>query len=438
MILQKGGAVFVKKESFQKYLALWGLYGATLVKWAALSLVIGLVSGVLGTIFHIGVEKATQLRGTYPWLLWLLPVAGLLIVAIYRLTGTEGQGTNDIFNQVHQGNRISLWLLPAIFCGTILTHLCGGSAGREGAALQMGGAIGFHTGRLFRLDDRDLRTVTMTGMAAFFSALFGTPVAAALFAVLVVSVGQVYHANYLPSLAAAIVAYGVSLAMGVGPTRFVVEAPALDALLLAKTAVLAMGCGLVSLGFCAAVHSAEHRLKQWLPNPWVRAAAGGAALVALTFLCGTTRYNGAGMDVITAAVEQGKALPMDFVWKILFTALTLGAGFKGGEVVPSFFIGAVFGCVAGPLLGIPAGFAAALGLAAVFCGAANCPIAATVLAVELFGAEGLVYFALCCAVANLFSGYGGLYSSQRILYSKWKARYIHIQANDSVEPPPRS
>ena len=236
---------------------------------------------VLGTIFHIGVEKATQLRGTYPWLLWLLPVAGLLIVAIYRLTGTEGQGTNDIFNQVHQGNRISLWLLPAIFCGTILTHLCGGSAGREGAALQMGGAIGFHTGRLFRLDDRDLRTVTMTGMAAFFSALFGTPVAAALFAVLVVSVGQVYHANYLPSLAAAIVAYGVSLAMGVGPTRFVVEAPALDALLLAKTAVLAMGCGLVSLGFCAAVHSAEHRLKQWLPNPWVRAAAGGAALLSL-------------------------------------------------------------------------------------------------------------------------------------------------------------
>lgn len=428
----------MKKETLHKYLALWGLYAVTLVKWAALSLVIGLASGVLGTVFHVGVEQATRLRAADPWLLWLLPVAGLLIVAIYRLTGTEGQGTNDIFDQVHRGSNISLWLLPAIFCGTILTHLCGGSAGREGAALQMGGTIGFHTGRLFRLDDRDLRTVTMTGMAAFFSALFGTPVAAALFAVMVVSVGQLYHANYLPSLAASIVAYGVSVAMGVQPTRFAVDAPALEPVLLMKVALLAMGCGLVALCFCLAVHGAEHRLKQWLPNPWVRAVVGGAGVVALTFLCGTTRYNGAGMDVITAAVEQGAALPLDFVWKILFTALTLGAGFKGGEVVPSFFIGAVFGCVAGPLLGIPAGFAAALGLATVFCGAANCPIAATVLAVELFGAEGLVYFALSCAVGNLFSGYQGLYSSQRILYSKWKARYIHIQANDSVDPPPHS
>ena len=157
----------------------------------------------------MGVEIATELRGANAWLLWLLPVAGLVIVAIYRLTHTEGQGTNDIFDQVHQGSHISLLLLPAIFCGTILTHLCGGSAGREGAALQMGGAIGFHTGRLFHLDDRDLRTVTMTGMAAFFSALFGTPVAAAIFAVMVVSVGQIYHANYFPSLVAAIVAYGV-------------------------------------------------------------------------------------------------------------------------------------------------------------------------------------------------------------------------------------
>ena len=176
----------------------------------------------------MGVEIATELRGANAWLLWLLPVAGLVIVAIYRLTHTEGQGTNDIFDQVHQGSHISLLLLPAIFCGTILTHLCGGSAGREGAALQMGGAIGFHTGRLFHLDDRDLRTVTMTGMAAFFfRAVPAPPVAAAIFAVMVVSVGQIYHANYFPSLVAAIVAYGVTLALGVSPTSFSVQAPCL-------------------------------------------------------------------------------------------------------------------------------------------------------------------------------------------------------------------
>ena len=159
------------KEQRKKVISSAGLYAGTILKWVALAGLIGLVSGLLGTVFHVGVEIATELRGANAWLLWLLPVAGLVIVAIYRLTHTEGQGTNDIFDQVHQGSHISLLLLPAIFCGTILTHLCGGSAGREGAALQMGGAIGFHTGRLFHLDVRDLRTVTTTGMAAFFSAL---------------------------------------------------------------------------------------------------------------------------------------------------------------------------------------------------------------------------------------------------------------------------
>lgn len=423
------------KEQRKKVISSAGLYAGTLLKWVALAGLIGLASGLLGTVFHVGVEIATELRGANAWLLWLLPVAGLVIVAIYRLTHTEGQGTNDIFDQVHQGSHISLLLLPAIFCGTILTHLCGGSAGREGAALQMGGAIGFHTGRLFHLDDRDLRTVTMTGMAAFFSALFGTPVAAAIFAVMVVSVGQIYHANYFPSLVAAIIAYGVTLALGVSPTSFSVQAPAFDVVLTGKVALLAIGCGLVSMLFCTAVHRAEDILKKRLPNAYLRAFAGGLVLVALTFLCGSTRYNGAGMDVITAAIEQGRAQPLDFVWKILFTAITLGAGFKGGEVVPSFFVGAVFGCMAGPLLGIPAGFAAALGLVTVFCGAANCPLAATALSVELFGADGLVYFALSCAVGNLFSGYQGLYSSQTILYSKWKARYIHIHANDHANTP---
>ncbi len=424
-----------QKELICTYLSLWRVYVVMLAKWVSLSLLIGVISGVLGTIFHVGVETATQLRTANPWMLWLLPLAGLLIVAIYRITRTEGQGTNDIFNQVHQGDRISLFLLPAIFFSTILTHLCGGSAGREGAALQMGGTIGFHTGRLFHLDDRDLRTVTMTGMAAFFSALFGTPVAAALFAVMVVSVGQIYHANYLPSLGASIVSYGVSLILGVAPTRFSVISPALDAWMLLRVSILGMGCGLISILFCTAVHGAEHGFKKFVPNPWIRILVGGFAIILLTIICHTTRYNGAGMDVISAAVEQGQALPFDFLWKILFTAITLGAGFKGGEVVPSFFIGAVFGCAIGPLLGIPAGFAAAIGLVTVFCGAANCPIAATALAVELFGADGLVYFALACAVGNLFSGYQGLYSSQTILYSKWKARYIHIQANEHVETP---
>lgn len=406
-----------------------GLYVRALAKWLCLAAVIGVLCGVVGSLFHIGVHQATALRAADPWLLWCLPLAGLVIVGFYKLVGTEGQGTNDIIDAVHLGRKLSIWLLPSIFLGTVLTHLCGGSAGREGAALQMGGTIGYNTGRLFHLDDRDQRTATMAGMAAFFSALFGTPLAATVFAIMVISVGVLYHAAFIPCLTAALVAYGVSLLMGVEPTRFTVDMPALSAGMLARAAVLAALCALVSVLFCGVIHFAEHQMKKRLPNPWVRVVVGGLAVAALTCLCGTTDYNGAGMEVITAAVEQGTAHPAAFLLKLLFTAVTLAAGFKGGEVVPSFFVGAAFGCVAGPLLGIPAGFAAALGLTAVFCGATNCPLASIFLAVELFGDGGLLYFALVCGISYMLSGYNGLYSSQTILYSKLKAQYINVHTN---------
>lgn len=406
-----------------------GLYVQALVKWLAVAAVTGAVCGVIGSAFHIGVEKATELRAAHGWLLWCLPLAGLCIVGFYKLTRTEGQGTNDIIDAVHLGKGLSIWLLPAIFLGTVLTHLCGGSAGREGAALQMGGTIGNHVGGLFHLDDRDMRTATMAGMAAFFAALFGTPLTATVFAMVVISIGVMYHAAFIPCLTASLTAYGVSLLMGVEPTRFTVVMPELEAVMLLRVAVLGALCALVSILFCNTIHFAEHRMARYLPNAWVRVIAGGAAVIALTYLCGTTDYNGAGMDVITAAVEQGTASPAAFLLKILFTAVTLSAGFKGGEVVPSFFVGATFGCVAGPLLGIPATCGAALGLVAVFCGAVNCPVASIFLSVELFGDGGLLYFALICGISYMLSGYNGLYSSQTILYSKLKAQYINVHTN---------
>ena len=197
-----------------------GLYIQALVKWLLVALVVGVACGALGSAFHIGVERATELRGEHPWLLWCLPLAGLLIVGFYRLTRTEGQGTNDIIDAVHLGKGLTLKLLPAIFFGTVLTHLCGGSAGREGAALQMGGTIGHKVGAWFRLDDRDMRTATMAGMAAFFSALFGTPLTATVFAMVVISIGVMYHAAFIPCFAASLTAYGVSRLMGVAPTAF--------------------------------------------------------------------------------------------------------------------------------------------------------------------------------------------------------------------------
>ena len=410
-------------------------YIKALVKWLLLAAVTGTCCGVVGALFHIGVHHATALREEHFWLLWCLPLAGLVIVGFYKLTKTEGMGTNDILDAVHLGKPLSIWLLPAIFLGTVLTHLCGGSAGREGAALQMGGTIGFHTGRLFHLDDRDMRTATMAGMAAFFTALFGTPLTATVFAIVVISIGVMYHAAFIPCLASSLVAYWVSMAMGVEPTRFTVEMMAPEGVMMLRVAALGVLCALVSVLFCSVIHLAEHQLKHRIPNPWLRAVLGGLAVIAMTYLVGSGDYNGAGMEVITAAVERGTAHPAAFLLKLLFTAVTLGAGFKGGEVVPSFFVGATFGCVAGPLLGIPAGPAAALGLVAVFCGATNCPIASIFLSIELFGDGGLLYFAIICGISYMLSGYSGLYSSQTILYSKLKAQYINVHTNEPKQDP---
>ena len=420
-------------NNLHHYLRLWGLYCKGLGKWLLVSGITGLLCGVLGSAFHVGVEEATVFRMAHPWVLYTLPAAGLLVVAIYKFTRAEGQSTNNIIDEVQSGQGISLALLPAIFFSTIVTHLAGGSAGREGAALQMGGAIGFNTGRLLRLDDKDLRTATLTGMAAFFSALFGTPLAATIFAMAVVSVGLLYHAAFIPCFVASLTAYGISLLLGVAPTRFAVLAPAVSAGMLLRVAILATLAAMVSVLFCATLHTAEHLFQRFFRNPWLRAFCGGALLLVLTLLLHTTDYNGAGMALITAAVEEGHAHPLAFLLKILFTAITLGAGFKGGEVVPSFFVGAAFGCVAGPLLGIPAGFAAAIGLVSVFCGAVNCPIASMFLSVELFGAGGLLYFALACGLSYVLSGYSGIYSSQRILYDKLKAQYIDVRTNAHEE-----
>ena len=417
------------REQIRNTCLLWVIYMRAVLKWLSVSLLTGALCGAIGSAFHIGVEYAAELRAVHAWLLWLLPLLGLVIVALYKALGTEGVSTDNILEEVHSGRGLSRALLPAIFFSTLLTHLGGGSVGREGAALQMGGAIGFQAGRLFRLDESDKRTATTVGMAAFFSALFGTPMAATVFAMAITNVGRVYYSELFPCIVAALFAYGVSLLFGVEPTAFSVEAPPLAPGMLLRVGILAVFCAMLSVVFCGVIHAAEHAASKRVKNPWLRAALGGAAIVALTLLLGTTDYNGAGMGVIARAIEQERAVPWAFACKLIFTAITLAAGFKGGEVVPSFFVGATFGCVIGPLLHIPAGFAASVGLVAVFCGAVNCPLASTFLAIELFGAKGMPYYGLACAISFALSGYSGLYSSQRILYDKLKAQFINAQTN---------
>ena len=407
---------FIKDESKAAWKYIW-----TFVKWLFIAGVTGIVGGFVGTAFNLSVSWATGTRMAHPWLLLLLPVSGLLIAGLYRLTKMENENTNAIIDSIHFGDKVPLMLVPAIFISTTITHLFGGSAGREGAALQIGGSLGCYIGRAFRLDDKDMRLATLCGMSAVFAALFGTPLTATLFALEVISVGVIYYSALVPCIVASLFALEMANIFGITPTHFDVVIEPISELMLLKVSALAIVCSLMSTVFCLS-------FAKLIKHPYLRIAAGGALVVLITAILGTGDYNGAGMNIIKRAIEEGQAKPDAFFWKLILTAITIGCGFKGGEVVPTFFIGATLGCVLGSLLGIPTGFAAAIGLICVFCGAVNCPVASIVLSIELFGSTDLVYFALACGIAYMLSGYFGLYSSQKIMYSKLKAEFINIHA----------
>lgn len=397
------------------------------VMWGCGGLCIGFVIGLVGIAFHLSLEWATEFRTENPWLIWLLPIGGLAIVLAYRLAGMEkDRGTNFILVAVRSNEAVTLKTAPLIFFSTVVTHLLGGSAGREGAALQLGGSIASSFGRNFALDEKEERIMTMCGMAAGFAALFGTPLTSVIFAMEVITVGVMHYSAIVPCIISALVAAGLSKAVGITPTAFQIvgipETIGFETCWL--VAVLGILCAVLSVVFCIVMEQTGHAYRKYLKNPMVRVFVGGCIVIAATYLVGCRDYNGAGMDIIVKALN-GDAKAEAFLLKILFTALTLGAGFKGGEIVPSFFIGATFGCIVGPLLGLPGAFAASLGMAAVFCGVTNCPLASIMLCIELFGFHGTGYYALCCAISYMLSGYYGLYSEQKIMYSKMQPEFIN-------------
>ena len=408
------------------------VYLGTLLQWVVVAAVTGAVGGLVGSAFHIAVEKVTDLRLAQPWLLFLLPVSGAVIALLYKGAKLETAGTDNVIDAVRTDRAVPVLLAPLIFVATILTHLVGGSAGREGAALQLGGSIGTTLGRLCRFDEKDMHLITLCGMSAVFSALFGTPLTAMLFSLEVISVGVVYYSGLIPCLVSALIAYGISLLFGIAPVRFTLGAlPDYNALSFLKVIGLAAACALLSIVFCLLMTFSEKGAKKAFKSPIVRAAAGGAVLIGLSLLF-PRDYNGTGMDVIARAMD-GEAAPLAFLLKMVFTAVTISAGFKGGEIVPTFFIGATFGCVFGGLLGLDPGFAAAIGLVCLFCGAVNCPVASVFLSIELFGGGGLLFFAIAAAFSFALSGYFGLYRSQKILYSKTRAEFININAWQEIE-----
>lgn len=396
------------------------------VKWVIFAILVGTIVGLCGSAFYFGMSYVTFLRTAHPWLILLLPAGGLVIVGLYHLFHDEKDtGTNLVISAIHSGDELPFRMAPLIFISTLITHLFGGSAGREGAALQMGGSIGNALGRLFRFDEKDKHVMIMCGMSAAFSALFGTPMAAAIFPMEMVSVGVMYYIALVPCVISSLVAHGIAVSFGVSNELFLIgEIPAFGILSSVKISVLAILCALVSILFCVILHQTGHLYKKLFKNPYLRVFAGGCLIVLLTCLVGNQSYNGTGINIIENCIN-GTVRPEAFLLKMLFTALTLGAGYKGGEIVPSFFTGAAFGCLFGNLLGFSPTLCTAVGMTSVFCGVTNSPITSLLISFELFGYDGMPYFLLATAFSYMLSGYFGLYRSQKIVYSKYKTNYIN-------------
>lgn len=390
-------------------------YARAFAVWVVFSAAVGAVCGLVGGAFAITVEEVTHLRQHTPWLPWLMPAAGLVIAGLYKLLKLPlSIGTDEIIKTVQTQDDVSIRMAPAIFLSTVLTHLTGGSAGREGAALQLGGSIGVAMSRMAKPMNDNHRIFQLCGMAALFSALFGTPLAATVFVIEIIEIGRINDRALLPCLVSALTAKLVAVAIGAPAEVFplAAELAPVTWLTLLQAGCVGLCCGVVAILFCYAMHFSGRYLRKAIPNDFLRIAFGGATVALLAFGLGTTDYQGSGMQVILKALE-GEALPWAFALKILFTALTLGVGYKGGEIVPSFFVGATLGCVVAPLLGLNAALGAGLGVIAMFCGVTNGALASMVLSVELFGTEYLPLFGIAVAVSYALSGQVSLYHTQK-------------------------
>lgn len=403
----------------------------TLIRWLVISVGIGLLVGTISSLFGHALVLVTEFRKQYPMVICGLPIAGLLIVFLYRFfKNTDDSGTNMVISSIHSSTDIPFKMAPLIFVTTIMTHLCGGSAGREGAALQLGGSISNQIGKVLKLNVKDRNIIIMCGMSAGFSALFGTPMAAAIFALEVISIGIMHYSALVPSVTAAMIAHFVADYLQVAPEHFpVTNVPTVDPVSFFKIIFFGALVGGISIVFCIMLHTSEHLYKKFFHNPYIRIAVAGCIVMLLSVILRTDLYLGSGQEIIEGIFHTEKTQIYTFVLKMLFTALTLGAGFKGGEIIPSFCIGAALGCAVASILGLPVTLVTACGMVGLFCGVTNCPITSLLISFELFGFQGMPYYLTTIAVSYMLSGYYGLYRSQKIMYSKTETNFVNKAAH---------
>ncbi|OCC05456.1 chloride channel protein [Labrys sp. WJW] len=403
--------------------------GFAIFRWAAIVIPMAAVIGSFCALFLWALDQATEIRFDHAWFLFGLPAAGFVVGLVYHWVGRSAEGGNNlIVDQIHEpGAGVPLRMAPLILASTVITHLFGGSAGREGTAVQLGGSLASAVGKMLRLEPSEVRLLLMAGIAAGFGAVFGTPIAGTVFALEVLTVGRIEYEALAPCLIAAVAGDWICQSWGIHHTPYHVTFGAgnasfhLDVLLFAKVAFAGVAFGLVGQLFAEASHSASALWKKAIPFAPLRPVVGGLLVIGLVFLLGTREYLGLGVSspnpadaTILGFFEATRADYWSWLWKILFTVTTLSTGFKGGEVTPLFFIGAALGNTLAHLLGAPVDLLAALGFVAVFAGASNTPLACTVMGIELFGAQNTVYIAAACFLAYVFSGHSSIYLSQRL------------------------
>ena len=409
-----------------------------LIRWTILIIPIAVAIGSMVAFFLWLLHAAVRYRFQHPWLLYLLPVAGLLIHFIYQSVGKSSEkGNNLIMDEIHEaGGGVPKRMAPIILATTIITHLFGGSAGREGTAVQIGGSIAGMFGKWFKLKGVDMRMILTAGVAAGFGAVFGTPLTGAIFAMEVLTIGRIQYDALLPALMASLVGDLTVAAWSVHHTTYHIDAlPAtpyflsqylpLDIILLVKVIIASVAFGLASYLFATLVHEIKNIFLNLFKLKWLIPVLGGGLIIGLTYIIGKPDYLSLGVEpeypgaiTILSAFKLGGADTWSWLWKTIYTTLTLGTGFKGGEVTPLFYIGATLGNTLSALLDAPVSLFAALGFIAVFAGATNTPLACTIMGIELFGGEHALLFAVACFTAYFFSGHSGIYSSQRIAVPK--------------------
>jgi H+/Cl- antiporter ClcA len=422
----KDRLLFIKNKSTTSVLAF------SFIKWVLLGAIVGVFTGSAGAAFLKSLELATNLRVENSWLLFLLPIGGTFVSFIYSKYGrNSSKGNNLILENINNsGGTVPMRMAPLVFLGTVITHLFGGSAGREGTGVQIGSTIAEGVGRIFKLDKYDSRIILMCGISSGFASVFGTPLAGTIFGLEVATLGIMSYEALIPCFSAAIVGDLVSAAWGIHHTHYkILQVPEITILSVLKVVIAAIIFGLVSKLFSELTHKLKEVFTKVFPNAILKSFVGGILIITLVYIVGSRDYLGLSIPLISDSFND-KVQPLTFLGKLIFTSLTLGTGFQGGEVTPLFVIGSTLGNALSSILHMSPSFLAALGLIGVFTGATNTPIASLLLSIEMFGAQGVEFMFMSCIISYVFSGHTGIYVSQRI--GRSKSKVITVEENTSL------